>query len=182
MGAPKALLEWRGQTVLARLERLFARHADRVVAVTGHEPRVQPETAEAIRNPRPGRGMFSSLQCGLRVAAGWADAALFLPVDYPAIQEATVAALVAAFEAHPAAAFVIPRFEGRRGHPILMARRVFPDMLALDAAAQARDVIRARREETVHVDVPDEAILLDIDTPADYEELAARFSPGGEPR
>jgi molybdenum cofactor cytidylyltransferase len=178
MGVPKALLCWNGETVLSRLERLLARHASRMVVVVGHEPRVRPQRGEAIRNPNPERGMLSSLQCGLRIVEKEADAVIFLPVDYPAIQESTAAALIAAFEARPSAAFAIPRHQGRRGHPVLMAKRIFPDVLALGAGAQARDVVHARGAETIYADVADEAILLDADTPADYEALVRSRAPG----
>jgi molybdenum cofactor cytidylyltransferase len=181
MGQPKALLDWNGRTILERIERLFAPYAGRLIIVTGHEPLVKPSIGEAVRNPDPGRGMLSSLQCGLRAAASGVDAAIFLPVDYPAVQPGTIAALRDAWHAGPASAFVIPRCGGRRGHPILVTRRMFPELLALEPAAQARELIRSRRDETVYVDVPDEGILFDIDTPGDYQALLRRSPAGTEP-
>jgi molybdenum cofactor cytidylyltransferase len=65
----------------------------------------------------------------------------------------------------------IPRFEGRRGHPVLVSRALFAEFLALDATAQARDVVARHEAEIVYVDVEDPGILKDVDTPADYEQL-----------
>jgi len=61
----------------------------------------------------------------------------------------------------------MPRFEGRRGHPVLLDREMVEKLLVCETSA--RDVIRAH--DPVYVDVDDPGILDDIDDPASYARL-----------
>jgi molybdenum cofactor cytidylyltransferase len=182
MGAPKALLELAGETFLDRLIALFHTHCNPVVVVTGHDAsNVEAGVRRApqvlfVRNPAYRLGQLSSLQCGLRALPGDCEGVLFTPVDYPAVQPATVARLVERFERRaPDELVVVPRCGGRRGHPVACARALFQEILALPAGAQARDVIRRHREATAYVDVEDPGILEDADDPTAYERLKRWF-------
>ncbi|MGA2185305.1 MAG: nucleotidyltransferase family protein [Bryobacteraceae bacterium] len=171
MGQPKALLEYQGEAFLRRLARMLGEVCGRVVVVLGYDAeRVRvavPEDAEITVNPEPGRGMLSSLQCGLR-AAGDAESVLFLPVDYGAVRGGTVARVAA--EAGTAE-IVVPVFEGRHGHPVCISRAIAVELLALPATAQARDVIRRHRAATHYIIVDDAGVVNDVDTPEDYRAL-----------
>ena len=71
----------------------------------------------------------------------------------------------------------VPRYRGRRGHPIWFSRDLIPEFLALPADGAARDVVRAHAAQTEFLDVDDPGILADIDDPAAYARLtgAARM-------
>ena len=170
MGRPKALLIYENETFIGRLQRIFLEHCAPVVVVLGHDAQVIRSSLDArvqvAVNPDPERGMLSSLQTGLRALSD-ARRILFLPLDYPAIQSSTVARLCAS----PARVIAMPRFEGTRGHPVLISRAVADELLALPVDAAARDVIRSHDAEIHYVDVADPAILMDVDTPGDYEAL-----------
>ena len=171
MGRAKALLEFQGETFLGRLQRIFLAHCEPVVVVLGHdaalvEPLLHPRVKHAI-NPDPERGMLSSLQAGLTILDASARI-LFLPLDYPAVHAATFAALCAS----PPAPVTMPRYQGRRGHPVLISDGVARELLELPVTAAARDVIRRHNHEVLYVDVNDPAILVDVDTPEDYQMLS----------
>jgi molybdenum cofactor cytidylyltransferase len=165
MGRPKAALEYRGETFLGRLVRIFGIYCEDVIVVDSNPGEVRG--ARTVLNPDPSRGMLSSLQCGM-AAVGEAAAVCFTPVDYPAVSESTIAELVRGWAGE---AVRIPRCEGRRGHPVVVARRLLAEFLALPTSAQARDVIQRYADEAVYVDVDDPGILRDVDTPAEYEQL-----------
>lgn len=170
MGRAKALLTYGGETFIGRLQRILMEHCSPLAIVLGHQaelikPMLDPRVLTAV-NPDPERGMLSSLQTGLQ-ALGDRGRVLFLPLDYPAIDSSTVALLCAA----PPCLIAMPRFEGRRGHPVLISRTVVDELLALPPDAAARDVIRSHDSGIHYVDVADPAILVDVDTPADYEAL-----------
>ncbi len=182
MGAPKALLELAGETFLDRLIALFHAHCSPVVVVTGYDAGNveagvrRARQAHFVRNAAYRLGQLSSLQCGLRALPEDSEGVLFTPVDYPAIQAGTVARLVERFKRRaPHELIVVPRCAGRRGHPVLCARELFSEILALPAEAQARDVIRRYREATAYVDVEDAGVLEDADDPAAYERLKRWF-------
>jgi molybdenum cofactor cytidylyltransferase len=164
MGAPKALLTLNGMTFADGLIRAFAA-CDDVVIVLGYDAdRIQAGISRPVRfviNPTPELGQLSSLQCGLEATAN-ADAIFFTPVDYPAISQETVRLLL-----NHAGSFAMPRFEGRRGHPVLLNRQMASEISACNTSA--RDVIRAH--DPIYVDVPDPGILEDVDDPAAYARL-----------
>ena len=186
MGTPKALLRFQGETFLDRLIRLFGGVCRPVVVVAGeHAPEIRSgierggEAVFAI-NPDPERGMLSSLQCGLALVPPSAGAVLFMPVDHPHLQVSTLQALVARFT-EERAPVIVPTYNGEHGHPVLIARSVADELLALPLTAMASDVIHRHVPETVYVEVADSAVISDIDDPAAYAELvAAHRSPAGE--
>jgi molybdenum cofactor cytidylyltransferase len=176
MGRPKALLDYRGETFLARLERIIGNHCSPLIVVVGHERDLPVSRGRTVINPAPEQGMLSSLQCGLKALDPIPEGVLFLPVDFPGIEESTVAQVLALFERLPDAAAAMPRQGGKRGHPVLISRRLAELMLALPPEGEARNVIRAHNAEIVYAEVEDAAIHRDIDTPADYQALLERLS------
>ena len=176
MGSPKALLEYQGETFLDRLIRIFNQHCDVVTVVLGHEPtRIQSglqrgAQAQFVVNQDHALGQLSSLQCGL-LAPGSESAGAFMysPLDYPRIESETLRRLRAMLA--PEDSFVIPRFNGERGHPVLFRSEVRSEFLMLPPDGTARDVVHRHVSRTRYVDVDDPGILRDIDDPAAYREL-----------
>jgi len=181
MGTPKALLRFENETFLDRLIRLFAAVCDRVIVVVGdHASQIQAGTARASQavfavNPDPERGMLSSLQCGLAEVPAHVDAAMFMPVDHPHLEPATLDKLAACFQAERAPV-TVPTYRGEHGHPVCIARPVIAELLALPLDAKASEVIHRYVPQTVYVEVNDPAVVTDIDDPAAYAELLARRS------
>lgn len=176
MGRPKALLDFHGETFLARLVRVMRQECDPVLVVLGSgagEIRSNaPPGATFAENPDPERGQLSSLQTALAVLPAAAEGFLFTPVDCPAVKPSTVARLArAAAERDPATVLVIPRCGGRRGHPVFAARALAQEFLALPPTAQARDVVHRHVPHTRYLEVDDPGILSDIDDPESYRRL-----------
>lgn len=178
MGAPKALLVWRGQP--------FVAHAIALARAVGAGPIAVVEGAHAIpdeligaavrvRNEAWSLGPLGSLQAGLKIAL--ADdppphAVLVLSVDRPHVAVQTVAALVAAHLREPSCVWQ-PSCNGRHGHPIVWPLDLAQRVLALRIDASPRDVLAAddvapRRR---FVEVADTAVLDNIDEPDDLERL-----------
>jgi CTP:molybdopterin cytidylyltransferase MocA len=169
MGFPKPLLEYQGERFIDRLLRIFRAVCAQVIIVRSiASGEWNVDSADFVTNPQPERGMLSSLQCGLREVSNESDAIFFTPVDYPAISESTVKQLA---EAWAGASIVIPRHQGRRGHPVLIARVLVPEFLDLPHTAQPRDVVRRHGSSIRYVDVDDPGILLDVDTPEQHRAL-----------
>jgi CTP:molybdopterin cytidylyltransferase MocA len=179
MGRPKALLDWQGEAALDRWIRLFSSSADHVVVALGHEAdRIRAgvsRQAEFVVNPDPERGQLSSLQAALAVVPHDCEGVAFTPVDYFGIEDTTVVAVLKAFRSRAASTCIVaPQFEDRHGHPIVIDRETAAALSALPARAQARDVIRARRDRTQFVMVDDPGCVDDADDPAAFERLLAR--------
>lgn len=178
MGTPKALLEYRGETFVGRLVRVFAVACDQVVVVLGnHVEEIRPFVpmrAKVIVNPAPERGQLSSLQTALAELPDNAEGFAFIPVDCPAVAEDTVTQLALMFaERHRTTRFVIPRIGDKRGHPVFGDRGIADELLALPPTAEARTVVHAHVPNTAYLDVADAGIFADIDTPEAYKRLVS---------
>jgi molybdenum cofactor cytidylyltransferase len=178
-GSPKALLLLGGETFVERLVRVFAEVASPVIVALGYHadailPRIAGK-ATVVVNAAPERGQFSSLQTALAAVPADAEGFFFTPVDSPAVALETVKLVVAAFAGRAAdTLFVIPRYQGKRGHPVCATRAMAEEMLALPATAQARDVVHEHVARTQYVDVDDPGILTDIDTQEAYQSMLER--------
>jgi len=186
MGFPKALLRYREESFLDTLIGLFATRCEPVIVVLGaHAGRVREgarRPATWVVNADFARGQTSSMQCGLRAVPAHAEGVLFTLVDHPAVSPHTLDALLAgavasteagtkAVDRPPCALLRVPRYQGRRGHPIWFSRALVAEFLGLPENGAAREVVRAHAAETEFLDVDDPGILADIDDPADYGRL-----------
>lgn len=176
MGRFKPLLPIAGESVIARVIGMFeAAGIQDVRVVTGHgadelSPVAAGLGAQAIHNPDHQRGMFSSIQAGVASLAPSVDACFLLPVDIPLVRAETVAALAEAFGAG-GAPITYPRFNGQRGHPPLIARELFAGILAGKGEGGLRELLKNYQPMACDVDVLDEGVMLDMDTPEDYAQL-----------
>jgi len=171
MGTPKALLRYRDATFLDVLASLFGRYCSPVIVVLGAAAgQVQTDTASPVTfvlNPDYRRGQTSSMQCGLRAVPPDAEGVLFTLVDHPAVDPATVEALTAP----PLPLLRVPRYRGKRGHPIWFSRRLIPEFLELPEHGAARDVVRRHASSTEFLDLDDPGVVADIDDPGAYRTL-----------
>jgi len=171
MGFPKALLRYRNATFLDTLVGLFAERCSPVIVVLGAQAdRIRERAACAatlVVNMDFQRGMITSLQCGLRSVPPDAEAVLLTLVDHPAVAPATLDALLA----ETGTLLRVPRYAGRRGHPIWFSSALIPEFLALPETGAARDVVRAHSADTAFLDLDDPGVVADIDDPAAYREL-----------
>jgi len=172
MGRPKALLEYRGETFLDRLTRMLGARCSPVIVVLGaasEEIRLRAGAdATIVLNPEYLRGQTSSLQCGLRQVPAGAAGVLFTLVDHPAVERETIDALL---DLPGSNLLRVPRYQGRRGHPVWFSQELIAEFLALPPEAAARDVVRSHADRTTFVDVNDPGVVADIDDPAAYRAL-----------
>ena len=176
MGRDKALLPYGDSTFLGDLVSAFRQVFSPVVVVLGHNAQriveAVPRDGDTIVtiNANYDLGMLSSLQTGLRALPKGARGAVFTLVDQPGVRVETLRAIEAGV-VESGAPVAIPRYRGRRGHPVGISAEVVEELLALDPSASPQDVIRSRRERTVFIDVDDPAVTRDIDRPEEYAEL-----------
>jgi molybdenum cofactor cytidylyltransferase len=187
MGQPKLLLSWGKTTVLGQVVATFAAglSADSVtdkrietdyeiVVVTGAARSQVEKTVKELAEKYPVRaiynpghvsgGMLSSIQAGLKEVDG--PAALIGLGDQPQVQKETVRRICAAY-AHSGSLLVVPSFHNRRGHPWLVARSLWPEILALPASTTSRQFLHAHAKQVEYV-AADASILSDLDTPEEY--------------
>jgi molybdenum cofactor cytidylyltransferase len=183
MGRDKALLDYRGRTFLEHiLATLLEAGLDRVTVVLGHHAEeiqraVRLDGATVIVNAEYRRGQTSSCQAGLRsLESEGVDAVVLCLVDHPAISTEVVGQIIEAYRSSNAPV-VIPTYQGRRGHPVLIARPLFAELLALGASEGANSVVRKYRDLTRIVETDDPGVLIDVDDEQTYFKLVNETLP-----
>jgi CTP:molybdopterin cytidylyltransferase MocA len=175
-GSQKLLASVGGSPLLDRTVRsLLDGGVDRVVVVLGPEgARIRSEVALlddrrviVETNRQPERGMLSSIQQGVRDAAG--DPILVLPGDMPYVEPGTVAALLA--KQKETGGIVSPRFQGKRGHPVVIPGK-YRDEIREAKDGTLHDILKAHAGERVDMDVYDRGVVRDVDVPEDLGEKA----------
>ena len=165
-GAP--LLEWvlravRGAHLGQRLV-VVGHRADEVIAacdVSGFD---------VVRNIDFAEGQSSSLRTAIKAVDGRAEAAVVALGDQPGITPAVIDALVSAYR-RDLRPFAVPTYDGRRGNPVLLARLVFPRLMALDGDVGARAIMGEKPRWVTEVPADDLADPRDVDTPDDLAVL-----------
>ena len=183
MGRDKALLPWppssSNSTFLSAAIRLFFAHVDVVLGVVGKNeaglaPIVYANGASLVVNPDPARGQFSSLRGGLQeVLNRGRDAAMVTLVDRPPVRMETIEILESAFERATTRRkwAVIPEYQGKHGHPILLGREMMEAFLKAPETSNARDIERAHLSQIEYVPVDDPLVAVNVDTPEQYASL-----------
>ncbi len=180
MGRSKPLLAYGGGTVVEHiLSVLTFCPIQEIVVVTGHareavEPLLARWPVRSVFNPEYATGqMLASVQTGLRAVSKEASAALIALCDQPTVERAVVEQILDAYRVG-LGSLVIPSFQMKRGHPVLIDRKHWEGILALEAGRSLRDFIRGlNADEIRHVEVDTPSILQDLDTMEDYRGLAS---------
>jgi molybdenum cofactor cytidylyltransferase len=178
----KPLLPWGASTVIgAVVSTLLRAGIDDVLVITGHR-RESIEVALAdhahavrcIHNPAYAHGeMLSSIQAGLAAANPVSAGALLALADQPQMQLAVVNQVLRAFDDSGGQALVIPSYAMRRGHPILLPRWLWHEVLALPPGDTLRSVIQRHASAIRYVEVDTASVLTDLDTPEQYAAAVA---------
>jgi molybdenum cofactor cytidylyltransferase len=176
MGRPKALLPIEGQKFIERIISVIGQsRAGRIIVVLGHnadEMRRQIEhlPADVVVNPDYKNGQLSSLQAAVRhIKNDRCDGMLVHLVDHPYIDRPLVDLMIQRFY-ETKKLIVVPRYDGKRGHPVIFSRDLFEELLRAPGDQGAKAVVNAHPEETLEIDTEDEGITLDIDTPELYRQ------------
>ncbi len=116
-------------------------------------------------------GQLSSIVAGINAVEGSDHGGILIwPVDHPLVPAPLIGEMVQAFHAS-GKPIVVPVYDGRRGHPILLARTLFDEVRSAPPAIGLRFVIRAHDGGVCEVPTAEEGVLINIDTPDDYRRF-----------
>jgi CTP:molybdopterin cytidylyltransferase MocA len=171
MGTPKPLLEVDGEPFVGRAVRVLRAGGcmDVIVVVAAGAAAIRSAAEAAggrvVENPGTASEQVDSVRLALAELPDAAAAAV-LPVDVPYVAAATVEAVLDGWR-RSGAPIVVPMHDGVAGHPILLARSVFAEVLQAMLPEGIRSLLDARADRVVTVPVDDAGALVDLDTPAD---------------
>jgi molybdenum cofactor cytidylyltransferase len=179
MGSNKLTGDFAGRPLVVHAVRAaLESRASPVVVVTGFEAeKVRAALAghdvRFVHNPDYARGMSASLIAGIGSLPDDIDGALVCLGDMPRVSAGHLDRLIAAFDPAAGRAIGIPTYQGKRGNPVLWARRFFPRMRGLAGDVGARALIGEHADLVFEVEVEDDGVLFDIDTPQGLTQAKA---------
>jgi len=175
----KPLLPLGNTTVTGTAVTLFKDLGIGVYLVTGYrreeiEAGINKNGITIVANFDYEKGMFSSVQAGIRNLKPGYQAFFVLPADIPLVKPATISQMMEVGLASPDK-ILYPIFDGKRGHPPLIPAALIPEILAWEKPGGLKAFLATHERSVREVPVNDGNILLDIDTPEDYKNLLERY-------
>lgn len=188
MGQPKLLLPLGGKSVLARLIEALRRPeiAETVVLVRPDDEPVAVEARRAgaivLQPPVDPPEMRDSVELALRYiqetsAPKLNDAWLLIPADHPVVDGDVLAALIGRWQQGDCDV-LLPRHGGRRGHPTIFRWGLAHQLQDIPKDQGLNWLVRHNSERVAELEVESPTVLMDLDTPADYQALLELY--GGQ--
>jgi len=177
MGRPKALLPVEGRTFVQRTVGALREGgcAPVFVVVAAGDRRLAAEAegagARVLVNADPGEGPITSLRLALAELDASVPGMAYLPVDHPMVRADTVARLLDAARTG-GALLTLPTHRGKRGHPAIFSTALFAELADPTLVGGARTVVHRHLARAQRLEVDDPGVLVDIDTPDAYAEVA----------
>ena len=194
MGTLKALLDWQGRSlIIHQIVALREAGADEVVVVLGHradelQARIGANRdvynlgkVRCVVNEDYAQGKTTSIKTGLWALGPSADpdaAILMLNVDQPR----SAGIIKRTLDAHHGAdanLITIPTYRGKGGHPIVVSRSLYSELIAIDEKTQGmRAVTERHRDATQRVELGAAELLWDVNTPEQYRAALRELEAG----
>jgi len=185
MGAVNKMLAQVGGKPLVRIaaEQALASRAKPVIVVTGHERERVVRALDGlpvrfVHNANYADGLGTSVKTGIAAVPTEADGAIVCLADMPQVDSSLIDKLIAAFDPERGALVVVPSINGRRGNPVVWARRFFKDLMSITGDIGARHLIASYAEAVAEVPVASDAALTDVDTPESLSAVKAEIERG----
>ncbi len=173
MGKPKLLLPFGQKTIIEHIvDNINQSKVDKILVVLGsHQEEIRSKIADrpvlSVVNHRYQEGMLSSIQTGFEALPKDTAAALVCLGDQPLIPHYVTDRLIETYnKTHKS--IVLPVYQKKRGHPILIDMKHKQEVLNLSPDKGLRALVHIHSQDVQEVEVDTQHILKDIDKPEDY--------------
>jgi molybdenum cofactor cytidylyltransferase len=183
MGSNKLLADIGGKPMVRHtVAALQQASIDQIVVVTGRDSdhviaALQGLPVICVHNPEFAHGLSTSLRRGLEVVPEDSDAVLVCLGDMPLVDEAVANRLIAAFSPAEHRSICVPVHQGMRGNPVLWGKAHLPALMGVTGDRGGKALLQLRADEVVEVEMPDRAVLTDIDTPQALDDVRSGRGP-----
>lgn len=194
MGTPKAALEWHGSTLLRRTAGILARATGGPVVVVrahGQELPTLPDGVLVADDPREGKGPVQGIAVGLAALRGLADAAFVSSTDMPFLHPAFVRRVIRVLADNENTDVALPVARGYRqplaaayrvsladaAEQLVKADRLRPAFLFDDCTVEQLDDAALNQDPVLAALDPGLESVVNVNTPADYQDARARPAP-----
>ena len=181
MGRPKALLPIDGVRFIEKIVSSFqSTKVGKILVVLGHNAEeMRQKIADLpvliVVNNEYKKGQLSSLVAAIRdiqsrQSSAELDGILVHLVDHPYVNPILVDVMIDRFY-ESKKLIVVPRYHGRRGHPVIFSRSLFSELQGTPLDQGGKAVVHAHQKDTLEIDTEDEGVTIDIDTPEEYRQF-----------
>lgn len=166
----KLLAEIDGQPMIARVvDAVLSSRAGPVVVVVGHDAdrvraAIDERPVRIVHNPDFQAGLSTSLRAGIDHLPLGIDGAVFVLGDMPKVGRSHIDGLIDRFDPDRDRAICVPTWGGKRGNPVLWSTRYFLELRQLSGDVGGRTLLLAHADVVAEVPMPDDGVLLDVDT------------------
>lgn len=174
MGTIKQLLPWGKSTILQHvLDTARNCGPAEVILVLGYKveeiiQRIDRESIKIIINPEFQKGMSSSIKLALPAVSTASESVMFMLGDQPMVSQ-EIMELLLTQHFNSSKGITLPVHNGIKGRPVLFDKKYFTELSTLVGDYGARQVIDRHPEDILEIEVDTEGVLIDIDTPTDYQ-------------
>ena len=174
----KLLMNYKDQSILKHVITAASKSkANNTIIVLGYQNELIEQNINDLNiivatNSTYKKGLSSSLKTGISALPEDCDAAIIMLADMPKIKPEVINNLIDNYDPSNNKWIVAPSYKGKRGNPILISRKFFPDILNLKGDIGAKNILDKNTNNICVIPQRDSSILIDIDTKNDYEKLS----------
>ena len=181
MGTQKLLLPYAGTTVIRHIvQQVAASSVERLIVVAGKDATAVRSALEGlavtvVHNELLDGDMLSSVRCGLRALPAYCEAALVVLGDQPTITADLINQVTSTFR-KTGRGIIVPTYKGRRGHPLLFSLKYRDEVLTGHDGIGLKGLPEAHPGDVHELAASDDAVITDMDIPADYRAALRRLA------
>lgn len=180
----KLQLKYKGHWLINHvMQQLWAANIDELIIVRkdNSENLFEGRNSERIKiamNPDAEKGMTTSIQAGVRLAKKESQGYMVCQADMPLITTSEYNKIIASFESNIAnepRLITIPFFQNQKGNPIILSAAYKQDILDHQEMEGCRALVKSNFQFVTKVEMKERHVLIDVDTPKDWERLQSQY-------
>lgn len=181
MGFPKMLLPFNGLTMIETvINNVTGSKIDNTIVVLGANrdllmEKLSDYSITCCYNDSYKEGMLSSVKCGFRNLPADIEAVLVFQGDQPFISPELINNVIKAYSLSEKG-IVIPVYNNRRGHPLMVGKKYRDEIEKLDSNLGLRSLAEKFSDDVLEINTEQSGILVDFDTYEDYEKEIKKTS------
>lgn len=149
---------------------------NKIIVVTGYQPEVVRNSliglpVSKVHNEDYKQGQMSSVHKGLSEIKNSCDGIMVCLGDQPLLNSKDIDYLIDAFNQHTHGSILVPTYKGQRGNPIILSYKHRDQILNGENNLGCRKLIEKNPESVYTLEMENDHVITDIDSPDDYEML-----------
>ena len=180
----KLFLKYKGNWIVNHvMQNLWASNQSELVIVMNNNDNgllngERSEEIQVVINPDYKKGMTTSIQAGVKAASDKASGYMICLADQPLMKKEDYNEIMERFELlvkHDPKTIIVPFYLGVKGNPVIFSSAYRDDILTHQEMEGCKDIIRSNKQHIYRLDMTNDHILKDVDTPEDYEGLVSEI-------